>query len=120
MDIRLTVNGDDMHATLEDTPATRDFASLLPLTLTVTDFHASERIADLPKRLSSSGAPAGTAARAGDITYYAPWGNLALFYRDSGHAAGLVRLGHLDEGAAEVLAGLDREASVTITSADAD
>lgn len=32
----------------------------------------------------------------GDITYYSPWGNLALFYRDFGHASGLVRLGRLD------------------------
>lgn len=24
------------------------------------------------------------------ITYYAPWGNLAIFYRDFGYSAGLV------------------------------
>ena len=44
-------------------------------------------------------APAGTAASVGDITYYAPWGNLALFYRRFDYAAGLVRLGRIDEGA---------------------
>jgi hypothetical protein len=31
----------------------------------------------------------------GDITYYAPWGNLAIFYRDFGYSPGLVRLGHI-------------------------
>jgi len=34
----------------------------------------------------------------GDIAYYASWGNLALFYRDFGWSAGLVRLGRLDGG----------------------
>ena len=34
----------------------------------------------------------------GDITYYAPWGNLAIFDRDFGYSRGLVRLGRLDSG----------------------
>ena len=35
--------------------------------------------------------------RAGDLAYYAPWGNLALYYRDGGSAsADLVILGHVD------------------------
>ena len=34
----------------------------------------------------------------GDITYYAPWGNLAIFYKDAGYARGLVKLGRLDSG----------------------
>ena len=32
----------------------------------------------------------------GDITYYAPWGNLAIFYRDSGYAKGLVKPGRIE------------------------
>ena len=43
---------------------------------------------------------------AGDIAYYAPWGNLAIFYRDFGYSRGLVSLGRL-EGSAEPLAKLD-------------
>ena len=54
--------------------------------------------ADLPRRLSTTGAPAGAAAAAGDVSYYAPWGNLALFHRPFGFAAGLVKLGALDAG----------------------
>ncbi len=34
----------------------------------------------------------------GDIAYYAPWGNLAIFYKDFGYSGGLVSLGKLDEG----------------------
>ena len=34
----------------------------------------------------------------GDITYYAPWGNLAIFYKDFGYSRGLVILGKIDSG----------------------
>jgi hypothetical protein len=114
MDIELVVDDATLHGTLDDTAVARDFASLLPLTLTVTDFHATEKISDLPRRLSTDGASSGTAGSAGDLAYYAPWGNLALFYRDSGYADGLVRLGRLDPEAADVLAGLD-DGTTTIT-----
>jgi hypothetical protein len=41
-------------------------------------------------------------------------GNLVLFYRDFPYSDGLVRLGRLDPGAADVLAGLDDDTTVTI------
>ena len=34
----------------------------------------------------------------GDITYYAPWSNLAIFYRDFGYSTGLIKLGRFDAG----------------------
>lgn len=95
MKIRIIVEGTELTATLEDTAAGRDFATLLPLDLTLEDYHGIEKIADLPKRLSTEDAPAGVDPDVGDITYYAPWGNLALFYRDFGYARGLVRLGRI-------------------------
>jgi hypothetical protein len=60
--------------------------------------------------------PSGTTAAAGDIAYYAPWGNLALFYRDFTFSEGLVRLGRLEPGAAEVLAGLEDTTTLTIAA----
>lgn len=83
-------------ATLDDTETSQDFVSLLPLTLTLTDYAETEKISDLPRRLSTQGAPSGSDPSVGDITYYAPWGNLALFYRDAPYARGLVRLGRID------------------------
>lgn len=97
MRILLEVEGTALSATLEDTAVARDFAALLPLDLSLDDYAATEKIAYLPRNLTTAGAPPGTAAAAGDICYYAPWGNLALFYRESGHAKGLVRLGRLDD-----------------------
>lgn len=114
--IELTTGDTTVRGALEDTPAGRDVAALLPLTLTVSDFHATEKTSDLPRRLDTAEAPAGTTPAAGDISYYAPWGNLALFYRDFPYSEGLVRLGRLDPGGAELLAGLDDGATVTISA----
>ncbi|MFO1317632.1 MAG: cyclophilin-like fold protein [Burkholderiales bacterium] len=98
MKIRLRIEGKVMTATLLDTATARDFVSLLPLTLTLEDYASTEKIAYLPKNLSTAGAPAGVDPDVGDITYYAPWGNLAIFHRDFGYSTGLVKLGRLDSG----------------------
>ncbi len=95
MRIRIIVDDTELAATLEDTAAARDFAALLPLDLTLEDYHGIEKVADLPRRLSTDGAPEGVDPEVGDITYFAPWGNLALFYRDFRYARGLVRLGRI-------------------------
>lgn len=114
MDIWVTLDGRPVDATLNGSPPARDFAALLPLTLNLQDFHGTERIADLPRRLDASGAPEPAAAKVGDIAYYAPWGNLALFYQEGPSAsADLLILGHLDVSA-EQLGGADR---ITIEAA---
>ncbi|MFB7829929.1 cyclophilin-like fold protein [Streptomyces hydrogenans] len=100
MDIRVTLDGRPVEAALNDSPAARDFAALLPLALDLEDFHGIERVADLPRKLDTDGAPAPVAAKVGDIAYYAPWGNLALFYQDGpAPSADLLILGHLDVSA---------------------
>ena len=88
-------NGESVTATLEDSAAARTFRALLPLTLNLTDYNGNEKIGDLPKRLPIEGEPAGIDPEPGDVAYYAPWGNLAIFYRDFGYSRGLIRLGKL-------------------------
>jgi hypothetical protein len=83
---------------LSATATARDFVSLLPLTLTLEDYNRTEKISDLPKKLSTHGAPAGVDPSRGDIAYYAPWGNLAIFYKDFPYSRGLVKLGRIDSG----------------------
>jgi hypothetical protein len=114
MDILMLVMGVDLRGTLDDTAAGRDFAALLPLTVALTDFNGTEKVSDLPRSLMIEGGPSGTTPSAGDIAYYAPWGNLALFYRDFGYSEGLVRLGRLEPGAAEVLSKLEDSTTLTI------
>ncbi|MGC0397422.1 hypothetical protein RKD27_000066 [Streptomyces sp. SAI-126] len=97
MNIQVTIDGQPVDATLNDHAVARDFASLLPLSLDLEDFHQTERIAYLPRKLDISSAPEPVRVKAGDLAYYAPWGNMALFYRDGGSAsADLIILGHLD------------------------
>ena len=96
--IRLRVKDKAITATLIDSKTTRDFISLLPLTLTLEDYAGTEKISDLPKRLSTEGSPSGSDPSVGDIAYYAPWGNLAIFYKDFGYSSGLVILGKIDSG----------------------
>ena len=81
MTITLSFNGTELTATLDDNETTRDFVSLLPLELTLTDYNQTERISNLPRRLSTPEAGSHQ-PEVGDITYYAPWGNLAIFYRE--------------------------------------
>ena len=85
-----------LAATLDDSPAASDFAALLPLELSLSDYNATEKVADLPRELDTTDAPASYAPRVGDITYYAPWGNLAIFYKPFHSATGLVPLGAFD------------------------
>jgi hypothetical protein len=96
MRIRITLEDTVLTATLVDSQTTQDFISLLPLTLTLGDYGSTEKVSDLPRRLSTEDAPEGIDPSIGDITYYAPWGNLAIFIRDFGYARGLVLLGKID------------------------
>ena len=98
MRIRLAINGRSFEATLEDNATARDFASLVPLTLTLEDYTSTEKISYLPRKLSTAGMPDGVDPDRGDIAYYAPWGNLAIFYKDAPYATGLLRLGRIDAG----------------------
>jgi len=97
MNLRLTIGENTAIATLHDTPSARDFAAMLPLTLAFEKY-ADERIAYLPRKLTREGAPAGSTPKTGDIAYYAPWGNLAVFMHDFRYSTGLVPLGRIDDG----------------------
>ena len=114
MEIVIKIGRQQVAARLHDTPIARDFASRLPLTLQLRDYAGTEKIAALPgKKLDMKDAPAGMDPAIGDITWYAPWGNLAIFYRDFGYASGLIPLGKITSGL-EHLKSLKREVTVRI------
>jgi hypothetical protein len=98
MNIRLAFDGKVVDATLLDNATARDFLSLLPMTLTLEDYASTEKIGYPPRKLSMAGAPAGVDPSIGDIAYYAPWGNLAIYYKDFGYSSGLIVLGRIDSG----------------------
>jgi hypothetical protein len=98
MKVRISIDGKEATATLQDNPTARDFVSLLPLELTLEDYGETEKIAYPPRKLSTEGAPSGTKPSAGDLSYYAPWGNLAIFRKDFRYSDGLINLGRVDRG----------------------
>jgi hypothetical protein len=98
MKIKITTDNAVLTATLLDNPTSRDLVSLLPTTLILKDYAGTEKISDLPRKLSTEGAPSGRDPSVGDIALYAPWGNLALYYRDFGYSSGLIILGKIDSG----------------------
>ncbi len=98
MNIRMTMAGQIITASLEESDSARDFFAMLPLTLQFEDYAETEKIAYLPGKLTTQGAPKGIDPNVGDICYYAPWGNLAIYYRDFGYSSGLIRLGRITSG----------------------
>jgi hypothetical protein len=96
--IRITHGTSVMTAALDGSPTAADFAALLPLSLTLEDYASQEKMASLPRKLTTTGAPPGAAPVVADIAYYAPWNNLVIYYRDAPYAKGVIRLGRVDGG----------------------
>lgn len=94
--VRVVVDGQILTAELGDNPTARDLDELLPLTLTFRDFNGVEKLANLPRPLTTEGVPAGAAPAVNDIGYYAPSGNLVFYYGQVGYWPGIVTLGHFD------------------------
>ncbi|MND70942.1 hypothetical protein D3C80_624600 [compost metagenome] len=111
MNIRMTMAGQIITASLEESDSARDFFAMLPLTLPFEDYAETEKIAYLPGKLTTQTAPEGIDPQVGDIAYYAPWGNLAIYYRDFGYSSGLIRLGRITSG----LDALTAQPSGTLT-----
>jgi hypothetical protein len=77
--VRFTVGDAEIIVRTADNPTSRDFVSMLPLTLDFRDFNAMEKVGDLPRRLTTEGST-GSAPANGDLIYFVPWGNLGFFY----------------------------------------
>jgi hypothetical protein len=98
MPIRCAFNGQTFTVTLFDNPSARDFASMIPLDLSIEDYSTNEKIAYLPRKLTEDGSGPFSDEAPGDLCYYAPWGNLAFFHDSYRYSKGLIRLGRLDDG----------------------
>ena len=102
--IHMTI-GDDVY-TVElsaGNDAAADFMARLPITMHFEDFGANERISYFERKLMLGQAPTSTAPARGDVCYYSPWGNLAVFVRPFRRSEGLVPLGRMSEAALEAL-----------------
>ena len=94
--IVLKTSSGETTAILDDTAAARSFAAQLLLTLNLEDYGGREKVAKLPKRLDISGTPSGSDGKKGEISYFAPWNNLVIYYDYQPYYDGIVRLGVID------------------------
>ena len=100
MKIRLKLGGATATATLLDSRASRDFWSLLPLTLKMNDLFRREKYGRLPRPISEEGKRTHS-YEIGDIAYWPPSSDLAVYYRHDGETIpepGIIVLGRIDSG----------------------
>ncbi|NYB72957.1 hypothetical protein HZF24_02245 [Sedimentibacter hydroxybenzoicus DSM 7310] len=111
----MTVDNKEIIIAMFDNPTSHDLISRLPLELTFEDYHGIEKVSYLEGHdpLITDGSESGFDPSAGDVTLYAPWGNIAIFYNDFGYSDGLIPLGHIDSGI-EALSEISGEFTVTL------
>ena len=97
MKIHVKANGKTTVFELNTSPAARDLYAQLPLSIKVEDYSDDEKIFYPPNKLSTADTPKAN-AKSGTLAYYAPWGDVVMFYKDFGSAGGLYELGHAIAG----------------------
>lgn len=95
--ISVKANGKTTVFALSNSPAARDLYAQLPLSISVENYSNNEKIFYPPKKLNATNTPQAD-AQAGTIAYYAPWGDVVMFYGRFGSAAGLYMLGQAISG----------------------
>ena len=100
---RLAVRCGDIEVIYElnDSPAAASLAAQLPLTLEVEDYSTNEKIFYPPQELDTSDTPAAEGG-AGTLAYYAPWGDVVMFYGDYSANSSLYELGEAVSGADQI------------------
>jgi hypothetical protein len=86
---------------LNNSPAARDLYSQLPLSIKIEDYSDNEKIFYPPRKLNTVDTPTAD-AKEGALAYYAPWGDVVMFYKDFGSASGLYELGHAISGSENI------------------
>ena len=95
--IKMTFAGNEIYGEILNTRSGKEFLSQLPATLKFEDYNSTEKISYLQSKLSGQGEPEGFTPKRGDISYYMPWGNLAIFYRDFRYSRSLIKIGTLND-----------------------
>lgn len=98
MQITVNANGTKIVYELNDSQAAKDLYAQLPLDIEVEDYGSIEKIYYPPRKLGTGNTPLVKSASPGTLAYYAPWGDVVMFYGSFGSASGLYELGRAVEG----------------------
>lgn len=102
MRIMVSSNENTMVFELNNSQAARDLYAQLPLSIGVEDYGGNEKIFYPPKKLNTTGTPPAKDVKAGTLAYYAPWGDVVMFYGSFGSAEGLYDLGRIISGSEHI------------------
>lgn len=94
--LRLTWDNKEIIVDLKENSTVDDLVAELPITVSLTDYNHTEKIAYLDNELSQSSE--GYTPKKGDVAYYVPWKNISIFYDDFTYSDGLVKLGEVSKG----------------------
>ena len=92
----MTFEKEEIIVKMFDNKTTKDFLSKLPMILEFEDYAKTEKISYLNSKLVVDKET--SSKETSDFTYYAPWGNLAVFYKGYGNDGGLVKMGIIESG----------------------
>lgn len=95
--IEVTANEASVAFELNDSAAADALLAQLPLAVEVDDFSTNEKIFYPPHTLDAAGAPHAQGG-IGTLAYYAPWGNVVMFYGDYSPNGDLYELGQATSG----------------------
>ena len=98
MQMTVTANGNEIVFELNGSGAAKALLAQLPLAVEVEDYGGKEKIFYPPKKLETGDTPLARGVRPGTLAYYAPWGDVVMFYDSFGSASGLYELGHAVRG----------------------
>lgn len=95
LNLIIQVGNDQFELRLEENPTSLSLWDQAPFTVEFEDFAGLEKIFYPPQKLSITNAPKGAKPTKGDVMYYAPWGDVAIFYKDASYASGLIPMGKI-------------------------
>lgn len=97
--IRLTVNGQERYADLEDNATTRELIAQMPMTLPMMDLYGRELCYRYGAYALDTDNLTLDGYEVGDIAYWPPGGSLVILYAQNGEHFEREHLGHIEDGA---------------------
>lgn len=95
--IQVQSDGGTVVYQLNDSAAADALLAQLPLTVEVEDYSTNEKIFYPPQALDTADAPPAEGGT-GTLAYYAPWGDVVMFYGDYNASSSLYELGQVVSG----------------------
>lgn len=112
MKIRISNENHIIVFELNDSDAAKSLYEQLPLEVDVENFSSNEKIFYPSRELSTKNTPLANGGGLGVLAYYAPWGDVVMFYDTFRSSSGLYELGMASENAESIK---DLKGKISIT-----